>query len=357
MNLTRSYQLQIEPNFHKLEDLRYASSRYMLYLQHFVTQLYYASVRFFSTKGMGSLANQAQKQAMGIIAGEKERIKEVGGKSNCPQVRFNACPGVIQESKGTVYDYWIRLTSQWKNKILIPAKSHRKLNDKLRNGWDLSNHCEFFKAKNDKWYAKVFVTKLYIKASPKTETLGVDVGIKRGVCRSDNYVGRNLYDIIKIEKEAQAERSRQGYKKKNFKTKLKQQLDVEVNGCFTRCKNLSTNLAVENPKILANLKLRKLNRWARSYFANRIIIRAKELGVFIATINPAYTSITCSNCGHTDKQSRVNRDIFICVGCGYTLHADLNASVNIAQKGQEKVNKYYTPVKAPIELSPLEGRK
>ena len=50
MNLTLSYQLQIEPNFHKLEDLRYASSRYMLYLQHFITQLYYEPIkRFFST--------------------------------------------------------------------------------------------------------------------------------------------------------------------------------------------------------------------------------------------------------------------------------------------------------------------
>ena len=79
MNLTRSYQLQIEPNFHKLEDLRYASSRYMLYLQHFITQLYYEPIkRFFSTKGMGLLANRAQKQAMGIVAGEKERVKEVG---------------------------------------------------------------------------------------------------------------------------------------------------------------------------------------------------------------------------------------------------------------------------------------
>lgn len=70
MPLTRSYQLQIQPNFYKLEDLRYNANRYALYLQHFVTQLYYSVKRFLSTKGMGSLANQAQKEAMAIIAGE-----------------------------------------------------------------------------------------------------------------------------------------------------------------------------------------------------------------------------------------------------------------------------------------------
>ena len=106
--------------------------------------------------------------------------------------------------------------------------------------------------------------------------------------------------------------------------------------------------------LLANLKLRKLNRWARSYFANRIIIRAQEEGIHVILVNPAYTSITCSNCNHTDKQSRVNRDTFKCVKCGYILHADINASINIALKGQEKVNKYHSLDKAPVEL-PLEG--
>jgi DNA replicative helicase MCM subunit Mcm2 (Cdc46/Mcm family) len=63
MNLTRSYQLQIQPNFHKLEDIRYTSNRYMLYLQHFITQLYYEPIkRFFSTKGTCLLVNQAQSR-------------------------------------------------------------------------------------------------------------------------------------------------------------------------------------------------------------------------------------------------------------------------------------------------------
>lgn len=349
MHLTRSYQLQISPNFHKLEDLRYNASRYSLYLQHFVTQLYYISKKFLSTKGMGILANQAQKEAMGIISAERETTKtREGNKSNCPQIKYDSCPAKIEESNSTSYDYWIRLVSQWKNKILIPAKSHRKLNDKLRTGWFLSAHCKFFKAKNDKWYVRVFVTKEVQKLEPKIKTLGVDVGITHGVCRSDNYKGKLLYNIIKEEKISQAERSRQKHKKKDFKTVLKQQLDIEVNRTLARCKRYSLNLAVENPKILANLKLRKLNRWARSYFANRAITKAPELGVYVAKVNPAYTSIQCNRCKHIDKQSRVDRDTFKCVKCGYTEHADVNASINIALKGQEKVNKYYLLDKAPV---------
>jgi hypothetical protein len=94
--ITRAYQLQILPNFQKLEDVRYSASRYRLYRQHFVTQLYFKPFqRFFSTKGMGKLANQAQKQAMGVIAAHRAATKANGDKSNCPQVNFESC------SKGT----------------------------------------------------------------------------------------------------------------------------------------------------------------------------------------------------------------------------------------------------------------
>ena len=41
MKLTRNYKLKLYGNFGKIEDLRYSSSRYKLYVQHFVTQMFY----------------------------------------------------------------------------------------------------------------------------------------------------------------------------------------------------------------------------------------------------------------------------------------------------------------------------
>ncbi len=49
----------------------------------------------------------------------------------------------------------------------------------------------------------------------------------------------------------------------------------------------------------------------------------------------AGTSITCSACNHKDKQSRISRDIFRCTACGHEAHADINASINIATRGQK----------------------
>ena len=116
----------------------------------------------------------------------------------------------------------------------------------------------------------------------------------------------------------------------HFITQLKQLLDVEVTRALRRSKVLSCNLIIEHPKCLANLKLGKLGRWAKSYFGNRLQIRSAEEGVFVQWINPRNTSITCSKCGQIDRRSRVKQSTFKCVACGNTVNADLNAAFNIA---------------------------
>ena len=62
-------------------------------------------------------------------------------------------------------------------------------------------------------------------------------------------------------------------------------------------------------------------------------------------VNPKYTSQTCSECGHKDKLNRKGND-FKCRICGYELHSDLNASINIAQMGKSFLSRL--PVNQPI---------
>ena len=50
----------------------------------------------------------------------------------------------------------------------------------------------------------------------------------------------------------------------------------------------------------------------------------------IEKINPAYTSQTCSGCGHRDPESRESQSRFRCRTCGLTVNADVNAARNIA---------------------------
>lgn len=54
--------------------------------------------------------------------------------------------------------------------------------------------------------------------------------------------------------------------------------------------------------------------------------------VSFRTVKPFYTSLTCSDCGHMEKKNRLSQADFKCCKCGFTINADLNASVNILSR-------------------------
>ncbi len=55
-------------------------------------------------------------------------------------------------------------------------------------------------------------------------------------------------------------------------------------------------------------------------------------------VNPAYTSQTCSECGHTDKENRKTQSRFQCVCCGFASNADTNAAINIRRLGMARLH-------------------
>jgi len=58
----------------------------------------------------------------------------------------------------------------------------------------------------------------------------------------------------------------------------------------------------------------------------------------LVEVNPAYTSQTCSECGHTDKENRKTQARFQCVSCGFESNADTNAAMNIRRLGMAQLH-------------------
>jgi len=71
-----------------------------------------------------------------------------------------------------------------------------------------------------------------------------------------------------------------------------------------------------------------------TYYQLQAMIRykAKDAGIAVHLVDPAYTSQTCSACGHVDAESRQSQSFFSCTECGYEKNADVNAAVNIARR-------------------------
>jgi transposase len=338
MTLTRTYNLALISNYTKLETARYTYERHLKLVNYWCGRLFFNGNRPESTKGMGGLANQARHKARGIISALFAAQKVTGEKINVPICQRIGCPAKLEKSKNS-FDYWLTIENLWTKikRVPLPVKSHKKLNQSLREGWELLNTAELFQDKNGKFYARVFVQKEGMKATPKQKSLGCDVGYRTSITRSDGYFGKNLSRVIRNTREKNSQRQRQGLLKASLKTAVKQFLDREAKRAADVAVRNGFNLVVENPKLLANLKSGKLQGWARSYFANRCHVLAAESEVFIWDVNPAYTSITCNKCGHKDVRNRSGVS-FVCVKCEHSAHADLNAARNIARKGQEKIN-------------------
>ena len=53
----------------------------------------------------------------------------------------------------------------------------------------------------------------------------------------------------------------------------------------------------------------------------------------VVYVDPAYTWLMCSDCGHISKKNRPDQATFCCTSCGFAEHADVNAARNIASRG------------------------
>ena len=106
-------------------------------------------------------------------------------------------------------------------------------------------------------------------------------------------------------------------------------------------KRTGCGIAVEDLTGIRNrVRFRKPQRaavhsWAFAQLGQFLAYKASRVGVVFVQIDPAYTSQTCSRCGHTDEKNRPSQAEFKCRSCGFSLGADHNAAVNIGRRGQD----------------------
>jgi transposase len=74
---------------------------------------------------------------------------------------------------------------------------------------------------------------------------------------------------------------------------------------------------------------RGISRSCWSLFLRRLQDKAALCGVEVILVDPAYTSLQC----HSAAENRESQAVFLCVACGHSNHADLNAAENILARG------------------------
>ena len=99
----------------------------------------------------------------------------------------------------------------------------------------------------------------------------------------------------------------------------------------------------------SNKTMRKwLSAWSYSDLEEKLIYKCQRNGIRVEFVDARYTSQKCSVCKTIDKASRKGNR-YVCRHCGNSMHADVNAAINIRdnyitrvqQSGQAAVNQPY----------------
>jgi len=180
--------------------------------------------------------------------------------------------------------------------------------------------------------------------------IGVDLGIANIATTSTGYraAGRGLNRHRKrqldLRKKLQAKGTKSAKRLLKKRSRKEARHTAGVNHIVsktivTTAERTGSGIALEGlTGIRSRVRLRKdqrtpLHAWSFLQLGQYIEYKAKRAGVPLVYVDPAYTSQQCSQCGHIDRRNRPSQATFACRSCGALMHADDNASHNIARKG------------------------
>lgn len=122
----------------------------------------------------------------------------------------------------------------------------------------------------------------------------------------------------------------------------------DTNHCISKkivakAKASDSAIAIEDLKGISDrLTVKKSQRnrlggWGFAQLGAFLLYKASLAGVPMVKVDPRNTSRTCSVCGYCDKANRKTQADFVCMHCGHSVNADLNAARNIRAKAAVKL--------------------
>lgn len=178
------------------------------------------------------------------------------------------------------------------------------------------------------------------------KVLGIDRGIVNvAVCSDNSFYNSKRVKTVRakyayLRKELQSKGTRSTKRKLRELSGRERRFMTDVNHCISK-QIVQSDYTVFTLEDLSKIRVqkrrgtdfnRKLNNWSFYELEQFLRYKAEDLGKSVVLVDARYTSQKCSACGHVYKGNR-NGSQFLCRNCGFELHADLNASRNIAQAG------------------------
>lgn len=239
----------------------------------------------------------------------------------------------------------------------VKIKLHRQPEREIKT-------CTIKRSSTGKWYA-MFSCEVEPKPLPKSnKTIGIDVGLESFATFSDGNKIENPRFFRKEEKTlAKAQRKLSKLEKGTVERKKAKKVVSRIHeriankrSDFAHQESRKTVneygiIAIEDLSVNQMVHNRCLSKSiydaAWSQFAQYLSYKAESADRTLVKVNPAYTSQTCSRCGHREVKKLSDR-VHRCSYCGFVCDRDHNASLNILTLGIQSLG--IQSVEAPTNL-------
>ncbi len=219
---------------------------------------------------------------------------------------------------------------------------------------------DLVRRKDGKWFLLALVNVPDGTPIPTTDFIGVDLGIANIAVSSDGdtFAGGTVNGLRKrharLRDKLQVKGTKSAKRLLKKRRRKESRFARDVNHCISKrlvakAQGTGRGISLEDLKgIRERITVRKPQRriqhsWAFAQLRTFVEYKARLAGVPFVLVDPRNTSRTCPECGHVDKSNRPSRDLFRCVGCGFSGPADHIAAENIRRAG---VNRPYVDAAA-----------
>ncbi len=213
-------------------------------------------------------------------------------------------------------------------------------------GWNIRSSTVSYRRDTKDFYLHVSIETGDPAIVNDVKVLGIDRGINNiAVCSDNTFFNSKAVKNVrahyaKLRAELQSKGTPSARRKLKKVSGRERRFVTNVNHCIAKV-IVNTGYTVFALEDLSKIRVqkrrgadhnRKLNNWSFYQLEQFLRYKAEAVGKRVVLVDSRYTSQKCSKCGHVYKGNRDGSD-FLCRSCGFHVHADLNASRNIAHAG------------------------
>lgn len=228
----------------------------------------------------------------------------------------------------------------------VKIKLHRQMEGKIKT-------CTIRRSATGKWYVSFSCITEPKPLSKSDKVVAIDVGLESFATFSDGFkipnprfFRRDEKDLAKVQRKLSKAEKGTPERKKRRKAVAKVHERIfnrRNNFCHQESRKIVNQygiICIEDLSVNQMAHNRCLSKSihdaAWSQFAQYLSYKAENADRILIRVNPAYTSQTCSRCGHREVKKLSNR-VHHCSCCGFVCDRDHNASLNILTLGTQSL--------------------